>query len=98
MGLSSEARALRGLVAAQPHRHAALTPGAGARLEHAGAGRAAARAGAFGREVPGGDLVPVAADQPFAAGMAIGALAGLVVDVPGVDVAQAVGERDLAPC
>ena len=45
---------------------------------------------------PGGDLVPVAPDQLLAAAVAIGAAAGLVVDVAGVDVAQAVAHGDLA--
>ena len=48
------------------------------------------------RELPGGDLVPVAADQRGAAARAVGALAGLVVDVAGVDVAQPVAGRDIA--
>ena len=62
-------------------------------VEHPGAARATVGTATVCGEVPRGEVVPVAPDQRGAAGMAIGALPGLVVDVAGKDVTQTRRER-----
>jgi hypothetical protein len=79
------------------HRRPAPAPSSGHGLEHAGARRSAAPATAVGREIPAGEVVPITFDQRSIAGMAIRALAGGIVNVAGIDVAQAVLLADV-PC
>jgi hypothetical protein len=67
---------------------AARTPASVPWLEDSGARCAAGAASAVGGEGPDAELIPVAADQVGIAGMAIGGLAGRVVDVAGIDVAK----------
>ena len=71
-----------------PHR-----PGAGSKMP--GTGLTARGATTMCIEAPGCDGVPVAANQPRPAALAIGALASLVVNIAGIDVTQARLQRDL---
>src|SRR5581483_2201260 len=80
----------------QAHRHALGAPRARRRREHSRTRRAALAAAAVLAEIPCGDDVPVAPDEYAAACVAISAAAGLVVDVAGVDIVQAVGACDIA--
>src|SRR5436190_18622462 len=66
----------------------------GGLVEDARAGRSAARATAIDGDIPPGEVIPITLDQRGAALMTIGALAGGIVDVAGIDVAQAVLAAD----
>ena len=64
------------------------SPAPGQRLEQAGTGFAAGGTASAEIKVPCRDGVPVAADQPRPTAMTIGALARLIMHVPGIDVAE----------
>src|SRR5262249_55163178 len=80
----------------EPHRKPPRAPASWVRLEDARARRLAAPAAAARIERPVREHVPVATDQPRAAGVAVGALTLEVVDVAGVDVSDPAPARDRA--
>src|SRR5207302_9718832 len=77
------------------HGQPPLTPRSRTLVKHAGDRRPALAAGAA-RQRPPGQPVPVAANDGLAAARAPGRPARFVVDVAGIDVAQAVAQADLA--
>src|SRR5262249_10518633 len=64
------------------------------RIEDAGAGRATFATAPVCREVPRGEVIPIAADEHGATTMAVSALPHAVVDIPRIDVTKAGLERD----
>ena len=70
------------------HGLAPCSPAPGQRIEQAGTGFATRGAATAKIKAPCRDGVPVAADQPRSTTMTIGALARLIMHVPGIDVAE----------
>src|SRR2546429_2641978 len=79
----------------QPHTESPRSPISGWPGEHSGNRGAAALAGAGIGQLPFAELVPVALDEAGVTARAPGAASLPVVHVAGVDVVQAVGERDV---
>src|SRR5208282_3529208 len=79
----------------QPHRLSFRPPGARLRLEDSSARSLAAWARPLRRQVPGGQPVPVAADQELTALVAAGAIGLGIVDVTHVGVPHAVAQSNL---
>src|SRR5262249_57513029 len=79
-------------------RLAARAPMPMRRIEDAGAGRATFATAPVCRQVPSGEVIPIAADEHRATTMAVSALPHAVVDIAGIDVTKTGLERDAPRC
>jgi hypothetical protein len=91
-------REFRALKRQCANRQAPRSPDARMRLEDACTSLPALHASSVGRHCPRRDVIPVAADQTFAAVMTIGALSSLVAHIACVDVMKPAFQRDLPCC
>ena len=79
------------------HQHGLATapPSAWLRLEHAGKQCSAIAASPVLRQMPLGQIEPVAADQQRSAAMAPSAAARPIVDIAGIDISHTIGAGDI---